>query len=128
MKRYLISVALLAIGTPLFAQKNIKATEAAITYGFRNNGKDVGGEKKLFIKGSQVRIASQSRQAKQQEFLDLAAAASYQVSLLNNKTYTLKKAFSEYAVPELIAGTDTILGITCKKAKVVIRSNTIEIW
>lgn len=127
-KTLFISFALLLSTLPLFAQKNTKATEAVVTYAFRNNGKDVAGEKKLFIKGNQAHIASQNRQAKQQEFLQFTDAASYQVLLQNNHTYTLKKPFADYAVAEPVVGTETILGIPCKKAKVMIRSNTIEIW
>lgn len=128
MKTYLFSCVLLIIAIPLFAQKNNQATEAVITYAFRSNGKDVGGEKKLFIKGNQARISTQDNQNKQQQFLQFAEAASYQVLHTNGNTYTLKKPFSEYPKAELIAGIDTILGIPCKKAKVIIRSNTIEIW
>ncbi|WP_316749866.1 PNGase F N-terminal domain-containing protein [Pedobacter gandavensis] len=128
MKTYLFSLVLLFISTTIFAQKNTQATEAVITYGSRSNGKDVGGEKKLFIKGNQARISGQERQAKQEQFLQFAEAATYQVLNSNGTTYTFKKPFSEYVSAELIAGIDTIMGIPCKKAKVFIRSNTIEIW
>lgn len=129
MKKYLLFIYILILFTlPLFAQKNTKATEAVITYAFRSNGKDIGGEKKLFIKGPQVRIAGQNTQAKQQEFLQYNDEASYQVLQQPNNTYILKKSFADYALAEFIPGTDTILGIPCKKAKVMIRSNTIEIW
>lgn len=128
MNGYLFSCALLIIGLPLFAQKNTKATEAVVTYAFRNNGKDVGGERKLFIKGDQARISGQDRQAKQQQFLHFSDAASYQVLHNEGNIYTLKKPFSDYATATLIPGIDTIAGIPCKKAKVMIRSNTIEVW
>lgn len=128
MKTHLFSIAMLFISTALLAQKNTQATEAVITYGSRSNGKEVGGEKKLFIKGNQARISGQERQAKQEQFLQFAEALTYQVLNSNGSLYTFKKPFSEYAAAELIAGTDTIMGIVCKKAKVFIRSNTIEIW
>jgi hypothetical protein len=128
MNRYLISCALLITALPLFAQKNTQATEAVITYGSRSNGKNTGGERKLFIKGKQVRIAGQDRQTKQQQFLQFADAATYQVLQIDENRYTQKKSFAEYPKAELIAGIDTILGIPCKKAKAIIRSNTIEIW
>ncbi|WP_222536246.1 PNGase F N-terminal domain-containing protein [Pedobacter polysacchareus] len=128
MKTHLFSIAMLFISTALYAQKNTQATEAVITYGSRSNGKEVGGEKKLFIKGSQARISGQERQAKQEQFLQFSEAATYQVLNSNGNLYTLKKPFSEYISAELIAGIDTIMGIPCKKAKVFIRSNTIEIW
>ncbi len=128
MRTHLFCIAMLFMSTASIAQKNTSATEAVITYGSRSNGKEVGGEKKLFIKGAQARIAGQDRQAKQEQFLQFAEAVTYQVLNSNGNTYTLKKPFSEYANAELIAGVDTIMGIPCKKAKVFIRSNTIEIW
>ncbi|MCX2451518.1 peptide-N-glycosidase F-related protein [Pedobacter sp. PLR] len=128
MKTHLFCIAMLIMSTASFAQKNTSATEAVITYGSRSNGKETGGEKKLFIKGAQARIAGQDRQAKQEQFLQFEEAVTYQVLNSNGNLYTFKKPFSEYATAELIAGTDTIMGIPCKKAKVFIRSNTIEIW
>lgn len=128
MKTYLFSCALLIIGFPLFAQKNTRATEAVITYAFRNNGKNVGGERKLFIKGSQARVSTQDKQAKQQQFLQFDDAATYQVLHSDASSYTLKKPFSDYAIATRIPDIDTVLGIPCKKAKVMIRSNTIEVW
>jgi hypothetical protein len=128
MKAYILCCALLITILPSFAQKNTNATEAVITYGSRSNGKITGGERKLFIKGKQARIAGQDRQAKQQQFLQFADAATYQVLQIDENRYTQKKSFAEYPKAELIAGIDTILGIPCKKAKAIIRSNTIEIW
>ena len=107
----------------LFAQQS----EAVITYGFKNNGKESRGEQKLYIKGKEVRLAPAGRQTEQQ-FLHYGEKASYQVLSSNGEIFTLKKPFSEYVKPELIPGIDTIAGIPCKKAKVFIRSNTIEVW
>ncbi len=107
----------------LFAQQS----EAVITYGFKNNGKESRGEQKLYIKGKEVRLAPAGRQTEQQ-FLHYGEKASYQMLSSNGEIFTLKKPFSEYVKPELIPGIDTIAGITCKKAKVFIRSNTIEVW
>lgn len=107
----------------LFAQQS----EAVITYGFKNNGKESRGEQKLYIKGKQVRLAPAGRQTEQQ-FLHYGEKASYQVLNSNGEIFTLKKPFSEYVKPELIPGIDTIAGVPCKKAKVFIRSNTIEVW
>jgi hypothetical protein len=119
MRWILLGCALSLCGAPVNAQQ----TEAVVTYGFRNNGKETRSEQQIFIKGSQVRLAPQGRQAEQQ-FLHTGQKASYQVL----GGYTLKKPFSEYVKPELLPGVDTVLGIPCKKAKVFIRSNTIEVW
>lgn len=107
----------------LFAQQ----AEAVITYGFKNNGKESRGEQQLYIKGKQVRLAPAGRQTEQQ-FLHYGEKASYQVLNSNGEIFTLKKSFSEYVKPELIPGIDTVVGVPCKKAKVFIRTNTIEVW
>ncbi|RPD38007.1 PNGase F N-terminal domain-containing protein [Chitinophaga barathri] len=123
MRGFLIGCALVMTSASLFAQQS----EAVITYGFKNNGKESRGEQKLYIKGKEVRLAPMGRQTEQQ-FLHYGEKASYQVLNSNGETYTLKKPFSEYVKPELIPGIDTIAGVPCKKAKVFIRSNTIEVW
>lgn len=122
MRGIIIACVLSLAAGPLFAQQ-----EAVVTYGFRNNGKESRGEQKLYIRGNRAKVAGTGRQAELQ-FLQLAEKASYQVLNSNGNTYTLKKPFSEYTRPELLPGVDTILGIPCKKARAIIRSNTIEIW
>lgn len=123
MRGILLGCALVTASASLFAQQS----EAVITYGFRNNGKESRGEQKLYIKGKEVRLAPNSRQTEQQ-FLHYGEKASYQVLHSNGQIFTLKKPFSEYAKPELLPGIDTIAGVPCKKAKLFIRSNTIEVW
>ncbi|MEO6705371.1 MAG: PNGase F N-terminal domain-containing protein, partial [Ginsengibacter sp.] len=55
--------------------------------------------------------------------------ATYQVlTLKDGSRFTLKTPFSNYETAALTGDTATILGYHCKKAKVIIRSNTIEIW
>lgn len=122
MRGIIITCALCLLAGPLFAQQ-----EAVVTYGFRNNGKESRGEQQLYIRGNRVKVGNAGRQTEQQ-FLQLGDKASYQVLKSNGAAYTLKKPFSEYIRPELLPGVDTILGIPCKKAKAIIRSNTIEIW
>lgn len=118
----IIACALTLLTGPLIAQQ-----EAVITYGFRNNGKESRGEQKLYIRGNQARVGGTGRQTEQQ-FLQLSEKASYQLLNSNGTAYTLKKPFAAYIKPELLPGVDTVLGIPCKKAKAIIRSNTIEIW
>lgn len=122
MRGIIIACALCLLAGPLFAQQ-----EAVVIYGFRNNGKESRGEQQLYIRGNRVKVGNAGRQTEQQ-FLQLGEKASYQVLKSNGAAYTLKKPFSEYTRPELLPGVDTILGIPCKKAKAIIRSNTIEIW
>ncbi|GEP95178.1 PNGase F N-terminal domain-containing protein [Chitinophaga cymbidii] len=122
MRGIIIACALCLLAAPLSAQQ-----EAVVTYGFRNNGKASRGEQQLYIRGNRIKVGNAGRQMEQQ-FLQLADKASYQVLKSNGAVYTFKKPFSEYIRPELLPGVDTILGIPCKKAKAIIRSNTIEIW
>ncbi|SMC90296.1 PNGase F N-terminal domain-containing protein [Pedobacter africanus] len=127
MRVILLGLALFLSPSALFSQINTAATEAVVTYGFRNNGKESNSEQKMFVKGNQVRLAAPGYQSEMQ-YLQMAQKASYQVQNSNGSFYTLKKNFNEYAKAELLSGIDTILGIPCKRAKVFIRSNTIEIW
>ncbi|EDM37673.1 hypothetical protein PBAL39_14649 [Pedobacter sp. BAL39] len=128
MKTLLTACLLLLINLPLFAQKRIKdESQAVITYKIRSNGKDVGGEQKLYIQGDQVRIVSRGGQAESQ-FLRLKEQSTYQVLDSKGRLYTFKKPFSAYIKADLLPGIDTICGIPCKKAKLILRSNTIEIW
>lgn len=127
MKILLTGCVLFFMSTSLFAQKNTDLSQAVVTYKFRSNGKDLGGDLKLFTKGAQARIARRGAQTEEQ-FLQFKEAATYQVLTSKGLSYSLRKPFSDYVKAELLPGIDTIAGIPCKKAKLFIRSNTIEIW
>jgi hypothetical protein len=130
MRKTMILAALLASAVAQ-AQTGGAKKDAVITYGVRYNGKEMSGAAiKLYIQGNRAHLQPQGgKPQKEQQFLEMKEKATYQV-LTNDQgnIYTLKKAFSSYEKPELLSGTDTILGYPCKKAKVIIRSNTIEIW
>lgn len=110
------------------ASVTAQQTEAVVTYGFRNNGKDSRGEQTLFIQGKRAAVGASGRQSTEQQFLSYADNATFQVLQGKGGTFTMKKPFGEYVKPELLPGIDTVAGIPCKKAKAIIRSNTIEIW
>ncbi len=104
---------------------------ATITYEVKYHGKPVPGNSlKLFIDGNKAhleRVADPN--AKEQYYLDYAANRTLQILTLPNGAHvTQQKAFKDYEQPELLADTATILGYRCKKAKVIIRSNTVEVW
>ncbi|MEC5147821.1 PNGase F N-terminal domain-containing protein [Chitinophaga sp. 212800010-3] len=133
MKGFGLMMAGLAIAmTPAQAQqkKGIDSTAAVVTYGFSSNGKPVPGNGlQLFIDGPRAHIVPGGSKQQEQQYLQLHEQATMQVLTLNNgDVYTLKKGFGEYATPELLPDTATILGYVCKKAKLFIRSNTIEVW
>ncbi|HVI49312.1 MAG TPA: PNGase F N-terminal domain-containing protein [Chitinophaga sp.] len=132
MKRLVLLIAGAALALPpaqAQKKKNTDSSVAVITYGFRSNGKDHGKELRLFIDHDRAHIVSGDDKQKEQQFLRLDEKSTYQVlSTPNGETYTLKKPFSEYAQAELLPDTAYILGYPCKKAKLFIRSNTIEVW
>ncbi|MFY0253028.1 PNGase F N-terminal domain-containing protein [Chitinophaga sp. 30R24] len=127
----LMFVAALALH-PALAQKKKTADSASavITYGFTSNGKAIpGNELQLFIDHGQARIAPGANKQKEQQYLETQGATTLQVLQLADGTiYTLKKPFGEYATPTLLPDTATILGFVCKKARLFIRSNTIDVW
>lgn len=133
MKGLLLVFAGLALAMqPAQAQRKngVDSASAVITYGFGSNGKTIpGNELQLFVDHQRGHIVSGKGKQKEQQFLQMSEQVTLQVlSLPNNEVYTLKKSFSEYATPELLPDTATILGYVCKKAKLFIRSNTIEVW
>jgi hypothetical protein len=104
---------------------------AIITYDVKYHGKDIpDGRIKLFIDGGHARLHRISNpNAKEQLYLDYTTNRTMQVlTLQNNAHVTQVKDFKDYEQPELLPDTATILGYLCKKAKVIIRSNTVEIW
>ena len=128
MKTFIAGCLLLLMQLSLFAQKkNADSSQAAITYKIVSNGKDTGREIKLFTNGLQARIAAEGSGSEEQ-FLQFNEQTTYQVMRSKGRIYTFKRPFAEYVQAELLPGTETICGVVCKKAKLIIRSNTIEIW
>lgn len=112
-------------------KKNATATEAVVTYGIRNNGKEQPGYAlRLIIKNGHATVTSGGNmRQREQQYLDYPEKASLQVLTLDDGgVYTLKKPFSVYAEATLLPDTATILGYPCKKAQLIVRSNTIEVW
>lgn len=132
-KKLLIFVSLIFFtSVEIDAQK--KATtdikEGVVSYSFRSNGKEMPGRPplRLFFKNNIASLSLSPDQASLQ-YIDYNQQETYQVlKLKDGNRYTLKTPFSAYEKPTLTGETATILGYHCQKAKVVIRSNTIEIW
>lgn len=115
----------------LFAAAAHAQQQATITYEVTYHGKAVPeGRLQVFIAGQRAHLQKVADpQAKEQQYLDYAAKRTMQVlTLPNNAHVTQLKAFTAYEQPELLPDTATILGYPCKKAKVIIRSNTVEVW
>ena len=133
-KLLLALVVMLSSFTPIFAQQkktNAVSDEGVITYSFRSNGKETrGAPLEIFFKNNIAHLVQGRDQDKREgQFIDYNNKLTYQIlTLKNGSKYTLKTPFSTYEKAVLTGDTATILGYSCQKAKVVIRSNTIEIW
>jgi hypothetical protein len=135
-KKYLVTIVLvLTAASTLFAQRtkeNAAVEEGVVTYSFRSNGKEMKGlpPLQLFFKNNIAHLVQGKNLVKKEgQYIDYNQQATYQILTLNDGSrYTLKTPFSTYEIAALTGDTATILGYHCKKAKVIIRSNTIEIW
>jgi GLPGLI family protein len=136
-KNYFLMIVFLAISftdTDLFAQQKKKITtsdEGLITYSFRSNGKEIkGAPLRLFFKNNIARLVpGKDPDKKEAQFIDYNNNVTWQIlTLKNGSRYSLKTPFSKYEKAVLTGDTASILGYKCRKAKVIIRSNTIEIW
>lgn len=132
-KKCLLTIIFLLITfTTLFAQKTkIPSAEGVVTYSFRSNGKDLKGPSlKLFFKNNIAHLLSgKDPEKKEAQFIDYNNNVTWQIlTLKNGSRYSLKTPFSKYEKASLTGDTASILGYKCQKAKVIIRSNTIEIW
>jgi len=134
-QKYMLSIFLVLITlSNLFAQQTKSAStiaEGVVTYSSRSNGKEMkGAPLQLFFKNNIVHLVQGKKQeSKEEQYIDYNQNATYQVLTLKDKSrYTLKTPFSDYEKATPTGDTATILGYHCKKAKVIIRSNTIEIW
>ncbi|RAI98690.1 GLPGLI family protein [Chitinophaga skermanii] len=108
-----------------------EATQLTVKYITKSNGKQVPGEPlQLIIHHQQAFILPPNNTPqKEQQYLDYNKKVSYQVlTRANGQTFTLEKPFDSYVKGELLKDTAHILGFVCKKAKFMIRSNTIEVW
>lgn len=105
--------------------------EGVVSYSYKSNGKEAAGSSlSLEYKNRVARLISNSDQnANEERLIDYSNQVTIQtLTLKNGEKYSLKTPFSEIPEPELTGETETILGYKCQKAKVVIRSNTIEVW
>jgi Peptide-N-glycosidase F, N terminal/Peptide-N-glycosidase F, C terminal/Domain of unknown function (DUF4412) len=134
-KKYLLLAITITVINTVFAQPTKKAVainEGIVTYSFRSNGKEMRSQPslQLFFKNNIAHLVQETNQQRREaQYIDYNQQATYQVlTLKDNSRYTLKTPFPTYEKATLTGDTATILGYHCKKAKVIIRSNTIEIW
>lgn len=112
--------------------KNTSPQEGIVTYAFKSNGVELKNSPplQLFFKNNIAQLVQGNDPTKKDlQYIDFNTKETYQIlQSKDGERYTLKTPFSQYEKAELTGETATILGYKCKKAKVFIRSNTIEIW
>ena len=108
---------------------------AIVTYKYSFNGNEMPDMPKLQLSYANglakiVSLTDESvKRADEKSYLDYSRRKAIQTVLFRNgKRYTVITPFDEYPKPELTGEYETILGYKCRKAKVVIRSNNIDIW
>jgi len=130
----LFFVASLFIQFTAVAQNEKKANsihEGVVSYSFRSNGKEIKAPPlQLFFKNQIARLVRGENPEKGEgQYFDFNKKVTYQIlTQKNGERVTLKTPFSSYEKATILSDTAHILGYVCKKAKVIIRSNTIEIW
>jgi Peptide-N-glycosidase F, N terminal/Peptide-N-glycosidase F, C terminal len=108
----------------VYSQQSIR-----ITYKFISNGNDVDMPRLVLEYSSASNIAHYTNAQGEEFYLDYSAGKTYQTFLLKDKSrITTIEELANYPVPDLTDKTAVIHGYNCRKAKVVIRSNNIEIW
>src|SRR4030095_9582303 len=109
------------------AALSLSQTSGTVTYIYRSNGNDAGIPP-LTLQYSD-NIANYVNSQGEEFYFDYTNRKTYQsVILKDNIRYTTEEQFDNYPKPELTDETEVILGYKCLKAKVVIRSNHIDIW
>lgn len=134
-KQLFLGITLMSIPfLTIFAQQkknNAVGDEGVVTYSFRSNGKETrSAPLEIFYKNNMAHLVQGRNQDKREgQFIDYNNAETYQIlTFKDGNKYTLKTPFSAYEKAVLTGDTATILGYSCRKARVVIRSNNIEIW
>ncbi|WPQ64213.1 PNGase F N-terminal domain-containing protein [Chitinophaga sancti] len=123
--KYLFIAASLLFAAEIHAQNAL-----TVHYKVRYHGEEMkDAASTLFIDGKKTHaIKDTDAAAKEQQYIDYTENITMQVLRLEGRAVTFKKKIEDYEKPELLPDTATIAGYLCKKAKVIIRSNTVEVW
>ncbi|MCW5918045.1 MAG: GLPGLI family protein, partial [Ferruginibacter sp.] len=104
--------------------------EALVIYNYKSNGKNIEG-RTLFLayKNNLAILTDSNSSGNEGRIIDFNKKATFQtIRMKNGEKFTLKNPFPKYERPTITGDTASILGIPCRKAKLVIRSNSIEVW
>ena len=134
--KYSLALILLAFMSLSFAQKNPKALK--ITYSKSYNGKLTEEHNPILIYADPNQTALTSKETvknkasfpHEKSFIDRKKNNYIQTAKLNasQEIATIDSTSIKKQVFEFLSETKIILGYTCKKAKIIVNSNTIEIW
>jgi GLPGLI family protein len=113
----------------IFNSLNIFGHQVSVTYKFSFNGNDMDMPPLVMEYSAETNIARYINAQNEEFYIDYNTRKSYQSLVLKNgNRITTVEQLDKYPVPELTDETAVIHGFNCRKAKVVIRSNNIEIW
>jgi len=113
----------------IFNSLNIFGQQVSVTYKFSFNGSDMDMPSLVMEYSANTNIAHYVNAQKEEFYIDYNNRKSYQSLVLKSGSrITTIEELDKYPVPELTDETAVIHGYNCRKAKVVIRSNNIEIW
>jgi len=113
----------------IFNSLNIFGQQVSVTYKFSFNGNDMDMPRLVMDYSAETNIAHYVNAQNEEFYIDYSSRKSYQSLILKNGSrITTVEELDKYPVPELTGETEIIHGYSCRKAKVVIRSNNIEIW
>jgi GLPGLI family protein len=108
---------------------NIFGQQVSVTYKFSFNGNDMDMPRLVMEYSANTNIAHYVNAQNEEFYIDYNNRKSYQSLVLKSGSrITTIEELDKYPVPELTDETSVIHGYNCRKAKVVIRSNNIEIW
>lgn len=134
--KHFLGLILLVFTTLSFGQKNPKALK--ITYSKSYNGKPTEEQNPILIYADANQTVLTSK-----EIVENKAVLPYEKSFINRKNNnyiqtaklnasqeiaTIDSTSIKKQTFEFLSETKTILGYKCKKAKIIVNSNTIEIW
>lgn len=117
---------------------NAQNTAYEITYQRSSNGKIIENQDLIKVSATSTKVLISSNKMEKNQatipfektFVNTSDLSFIQIATLKNNrnvSYEDKEAIQKQQL-ELLPETKKVLGYTCKKAKTIINSNTIEIW
>lgn len=103
------------------------AQKGVITYGYKYHGKEIRKGHPLLMTFNEG-IAMLHGGKKESRYIDYLQKAVFKTIAVDGQTYMTLTPFDSLVHATLLPDTVTIAGYVCHKARLVIRSNQIEVW